>query len=79
VQVAEIMEDLLRDLFPPPELIFAVVLFAVVLGGVLIAIGERERGIDYLVVALLGGALLAVVGSFSGALGFLKGLGVLPR
>jgi len=73
VMVAALQEDL----FPPRELVFAVVLFAVVLGGVLIAIGERERGIDYLVVALLGGALLGVLAAgFGTASRFLSGLGL---
>lgn len=69
MDVALAMRDLLGTLEPPKALVFAVTTLGLTLGGLLIAIGERERGVGYLVVAALGGilawnarALLSLVG-----------------
>jgi len=47
MDVTEIMRTAICDLYPPRQV-------GVALGGVLIAIGERERGIEYLITTMLG-------------------------
>lgn len=63
------MEALVRSLEPSRGLILAITTLGISLGGLLIAIGERDRGVGYLVAALIGGilawnarALLGLVG-----------------
>ncbi len=51
------MRELVLSVEPPRAVIFAVTTLGLVLGGLLIAIGERDRGVGYLVAALLGGIL----------------------
>jgi len=77
VKVVNILNQVLYDLAPPKSFVLAVMILAVALGGVLIAIGEKDRGITYLVVALVAGGLLAVIaGSVDNAVNFLNGLGL---
>lgn len=59
MEVASHFAQLVGSLMPPKGFLLAVVALAVVMGGVLIAIGERDRGITYLIAALLGGILAA--------------------
>ncbi|ETN89551.1 hypothetical protein TNMX_01120 [Thermus sp. NMX2.A1] len=59
MEVARQFADLVGSLVPPRGFILALVAFAVVMGGLLIAIGEKDRGILYLIAALLGGILAA--------------------
>ncbi|GLV48717.1 hypothetical protein TJA_18200 [Thermus sp. LT1-2-5] len=59
MEVARQFADLVESLVPPRGFILALVAFAVVMGGLLIAIGEKDRGILYLIAALLGGILAA--------------------
>ncbi|ALJ92257.1 hypothetical protein [Thermus aquaticus] len=54
MDVTEIMRTAICDLYPPRQVILAVATFGVALGGILIAIGERERGIEYLTATMLG-------------------------
>ncbi|TFU16048.1 hypothetical protein E0489_07535 [Thermus tengchongensis] len=51
------MKDLVMSLEPPKAVILAITTLGLVLGGLLIAIGERDRGVGYLIAALLGGIL----------------------
>ncbi|MGC8877490.1 hypothetical protein [Thermus sp.] len=51
------MRELVLSLVPPKGVILAATTLGLTLGGVLIAIGERDRGIGYLVAALVGGIL----------------------
>ncbi len=51
------MRELVLSLNPPRGVILAVTTLGLALGGLLIAIGERERGVGYLIAALLGGIL----------------------
>ncbi len=57
MEAAEAMRELVLSLNPPRGFILAVTTLGLVLGGLLIAIGERERGVGYLIAALLGGIL----------------------
>jgi uncharacterized membrane protein len=54
MDMTEIMRTAICELYPPRQLILAVATFGVALGGILIAIGERERGIEYLITTMLG-------------------------
>lgn len=45
------------SLEPPKAVILAITTLGLALGGLLIAIGERDRGVGYLIAALLGGIL----------------------
>lgn len=56
-EVASAMKDLVMSLEPPKALVFAITTLGLALGGLLIAIGERDRGVGYLIAALLGGIL----------------------
>jgi hypothetical protein len=51
------MRELVLSLVPPKGVILAAITLGLTLGGVLIAIGERDRGIGYLIAALVGGIL----------------------
>ncbi|WP_202819534.1 hypothetical protein [Thermus thermophilus] len=51
------MKALLMSLEPPKAVILAITTLGLALGGLLIAIGERDRGVGYLIAALLGGIL----------------------
>ncbi|AEG34419.1 hypothetical protein Ththe16_2030 (plasmid) [Thermus thermophilus SG0.5JP17-16] len=51
------MKDLVMSLEPPKAVILAITTLGLALGGLLIAIGERDRGVGYLIAALLGGIL----------------------
>lgn len=51
------MKDLVVSLEPPKAVILAITTLGLALGGLLIAIGERDRGVGYLIAALLGGIL----------------------
>ena len=51
------MKDLVLSLEPPKGVILAITTLGLALGGLLIAIGERDRGVGYLIAALLGGIL----------------------
>jgi len=53
--VDEIIRGAICSLYPPGALILAVATFGVILGGALIAIGEQDRGVLYLIAAVLGG------------------------
>ncbi|MGC8904963.1 hypothetical protein [Thermus sp.] len=55
--VDAIMWKLVLSLVPPKGVILAATTLGLTLGGVLIAIGERDRGIGYLIAALVGGIL----------------------
>ncbi|RTI12488.1 hypothetical protein CSW27_10310 [Thermus scotoductus] len=48
------MKDLVMSLEPPKAVILAITTLGLALGGLLIAIGERDRGVGYLIAALLG-------------------------
>lgn len=56
-EVVSAMKDLVMSLEPPKALVFAITTLGLALGGLLIAIGERDRGVGYLIAALLGGIL----------------------
>lgn len=56
-EVASAMNGLVLSVEPPKALVFAITTLGLALGGLLIAIGERDRGVDYLIAALLGGIL----------------------
>ncbi len=69
MEVANAMRELVLSLKPPEGVILAITTLGIALGGFLIAIGERERGVGYLIAALLGGilawnaqALLSLIG-----------------
>lgn len=51
------MKALVVSLVPPKAVILAITTLGLALGGLLIAIGERDRGVGYLIAALLGGIL----------------------
>ena len=51
------MGNLVSSLEPPRALVFAITTLGLALGGLLIAIGERDRGVGYLIAALIGGIL----------------------
>jgi len=80
MEVMDALNGVLENLFPPMSFVFAVVVLAAILGGILVVIGEKGRGIGYLLAALVGGAILGVIaGDINKAAGFLSGLGVSLR
>ncbi|GGM99552.1 hypothetical protein GCM10007092_11850 [Thermus composti] len=57
MEAVDAMKDLVVSLEPPKAVILAITTLGLALGGLLIAIGERDRGVGYLIAALLGGIL----------------------
>ncbi|BDG25246.1 hypothetical protein [Thermus thermophilus] len=57
MEAVDTMKDLVVSLEPPKAVILAITTLGLALGGLLIAIGERDRGVGYLIAALLGGIL----------------------
>ncbi|GAA6732095.1 hypothetical protein YIM73518_18590 [Thermus brockianus] len=57
MEAVDAMKDLVMSLAPPKAVILAITTLGLALGGLLIAIGERDRGVGYLIAALLGGIL----------------------
>jgi len=55
MDVGELMRGAICSLYPPRMLILAVATLGIALGGVLTAIGEKDRGLFYLIAAVLGG------------------------
>ncbi|WP_114313628.1 hypothetical protein [Thermus caldifontis] len=66
------MADLVASFRPTREFLLAIATFGILLGGILIAIGERERGIGYLIATGVGSAI-----AFA-AEALLRGLHLLP-
>jgi hypothetical protein len=73
MDVGEIMRGAICSLYPPRMFILAVATLGLALGGVLIAIGEKDRGLFYLIATVLGGVfaywardLVGLVGLSSG-------------
>ncbi|BCZ90773.1 hypothetical protein [Thermus thermophilus] len=57
MEAVDTMKNLVVSLEPPKAVILAITTLGLALGGLLIAIGERDRGVGYLIAALLGGIL----------------------
>lgn len=72
MEVVSAVANLVASFRPPNELLLAVATFGIALGGILIAIGEGNRGIAYLIATGLGTAL-----AFA-AEALLRGLHLLP-
>lgn len=72
MEVVNALADLVASFRPPNEFLLGVATLGIVLGGILIAIGESDRGIGYLIATGLGTALAF------GAEALLRGLHLLP-
>lgn len=72
MEAVSALADLVASFRPPNEFLLGVATLGIVIGGILIAIGESNRGIAYLIATGLGTAL-----AFA-AEALLRGLNFLP-
>ncbi|MDM7324924.1 MAG: hypothetical protein P3W93_008110 [Thermus sp.] len=71
METTRIFADLVNAFRPSQGFLLALATLGLILGGILIAIGERDRGIGYLIATGLGTALLFA------AEALLRGFGIL--